>query len=81
MTMKPGLGWTGDPALHLIAVSTALLGAAVAAGSYVLGPHASVMVKHPPGCHACSLCSPESVAARDAFLIRTGAVLPEDGGE
>ena len=32
--MKPGLGWTRDPALHLIALSTAILGTALALSSH-----------------------------------------------
>jgi hypothetical protein len=77
--MRPGLGWTGDPALHLIAVLTALLGAALALGTHAPRLHADTRVEHPPGCHACSVCSPEAMAARDAFLIQSGSIAPDDG--
>jgi hypothetical protein len=77
--MKSGLLWTGDPALHLIAVATALAAAALALGAPTARSHANVRVHHPPGCHACSVCSPEAMAARDAFLIQSGSIAPEDG--
>jgi hypothetical protein len=81
--MKPGLGWAADPALHLIAASTVLLGAAMALGMQARRPHVSDRVIHPQGCHACSFCSAESIAVRDAFLIRTGSIAPtaDDLGE
>jgi hypothetical protein len=77
--MKSGLLWTGDPALHLIGVATALAAAALALGASTSRSHANVRVEHPPGCHACSVCSPEAMAARDAFLIDSGSIAPEDG--
>jgi hypothetical protein len=77
--MKPGLLWTGDPALHLIAAATALAAAALALGAPAARSHANVRVEHPPRCHACSVCSPEAMAARDAFLIASGSIAPEDG--
>jgi hypothetical protein len=77
--MKPALGWTRDPALHLIAVSTALVGAALALGTHAWGSHTSARVEHPAGCHACSVCPSEAAAARDAFLIQSGSIEPEDG--
>jgi hypothetical protein len=76
--MKPGPGWTGDPALHLIAVTTALLGAALAVGTHAWRSHTNSPVEHPSGCHACSFCSPETTAARDAFLLRSGSIEPDD---
>jgi hypothetical protein len=76
--MKPGLGWTRDPALHLIAVTTALVGAVVL-GAHAWGSHTNTRVEHPRGCHACSVCSPAVIAARDAFLIQSGSIAPEDG--
>ena len=36
--------------------------------------HRSRRIEHPPGCHACSVCPPDAVAARDAYLIRTGSI-------
>jgi hypothetical protein len=76
--MKPGPGWTGDPALHVIAVTTALVGVALALGTHAWRSYANAQVEHPLGCHACSFCSPEAVAARDAFLLQSGSIEPED---
>jgi hypothetical protein len=78
---KSGLGWTRDPALHLIAVSTAILGTAVALSSHGGLGHWGRRSEHPTSCHACSVCPPEVVAARDAYLIRTGSIAPPDDGE
>jgi hypothetical protein len=79
--MKQGLGWLGDPSLHLIALSTVLLGAVLALNSGSWGRFAARAVEHPPGCHACSVCPPDVVAARDAYLIRTGSIQPPDFAE
>jgi hypothetical protein len=79
--VKPGLGWTHDPALHLIALTTAIVGAALALSSHAGPGHRGPRSEHPASCHACSVCSSEAVAARDAFLIRTGSIAPVDDGE
>ena len=79
--MKPGLGWTRDPALHLIALSTAILGTALALNSHSAPWHRSRPIKHRPGCRACSFCRPEVAAARDSYLIRTGSIEPPEGSE
>jgi hypothetical protein len=79
--MKPGLGWTIDPALHLIALSTAILGTALALSAHPGLWHRGGRIEHPAGCHACSFCPADVVAARDAYLIRTGSIAPIDDGE
>jgi hypothetical protein len=79
--MKPGLGWARDPALHLIALSTAILGAALALSAHPGHWRGDQGFAHPPGCHACSACRPEVAAARDAFLLRTGSIAPADDAE
>src|SRR5947209_4323426 len=76
--MTQRLGWTRDPALHLIALTTILLGAALTLSARPWRSHPSEGVDHPPGCHACSVCRPEAAAARDAFLIRTGCIEPPE---
>ena len=60
--MKPGLGWTRDPALHLIALATAILGTALCASSHAGLGHRVRQVEHPRGCHACSVCPADMVA-------------------
>ncbi len=79
--MRPGLGWSRDPALHLIALSTVILGTAVALGSHAGVGNREEPIAHPRGCHACSVCPREAGAVRDAYLIRTGSIDPTDGGE
>ncbi len=76
--MMRWLVWMRDPALHLIVLAMALLGAAGALGGPWLGwaSRRGATPKHPPGCHACSLCPPGSAAARDAYLIRTDSIEP-----
>jgi hypothetical protein len=79
--MKHRFGWLNDPSLHLIAITTALMGAVVAFNARSWWSPRTREVVHPPGCHACSICSHEAVAARDAFLIRTGSIAPPDTAE
>jgi hypothetical protein len=79
--MKPGLGWTRDPALHLIALPTAIVGTLLALSSHAGLGHGGPRSEHPASCHACSVCPPEVVAARDAYLIRTGSIAPADDSE
>jgi hypothetical protein len=81
IVMKPGSGWTRDPALHVLAFSTVIVGTALA-----LSPHPELVqrsrrLEHPPGCHACSVCPADVAAARDAYLIRTGSIAPVDESE
>jgi hypothetical protein len=78
--MKPGLGWTRDPSLHLVALFIALFSGALVLNACAWRSPKSERVVHPRSCHACSVCSPETIAARDAYLLRTGAIAaPEDG--
>jgi hypothetical protein len=79
--MKQRLDWIGDPSLHLIALTTALVGAVLALHSGGWRRPATRETQHPPGCHACSVCPPEAAAARDAYLIRTGSIQPPDAAE
>jgi hypothetical protein len=79
--MKHRIGWMSDPSLHLIALTTALTGLALALNSHSWWSHRNQVSRHPPGCHACSVCPPEVAAARDAFLIRTGSIQSPDDAE
>jgi hypothetical protein len=79
--MKHRLGWMGDASLHLIALTTALMGVALALNSHSWWSHRSNEIDHPPGCHACSVCPPEVAAARDAYLIRTGSIQSPNAAE
>jgi hypothetical protein len=79
--MKPRLGWTRDPAFHLITLATVVLATALAVHSRAWGGRLGGEVSHPPACHACSLCPQDVAAARDAFLIQTGSIVPDDGSE
>ena len=79
--MKPGRGWAHDPALHLIAILTVILGAGLALSSPIGMSQRDQRIEHPPGCHACSACPREVAAARDAYLVRTGCIEPTVEGE
>jgi hypothetical protein len=72
--MNSRLGWMRDPSLHLIALTT--IGAVLALSSLRGRTSPTERIGHPPGCHACSVCPPQAAAARDAFLIQTGSILP-----
>ncbi len=74
--MTRWLVWMRDPALHLIVLAMALLGAAGALSGPRLGTRSGLGATpiHPPGCHACSLCPSGAAAARDAYLIRTDSI-------
>jgi hypothetical protein len=79
--MRFGLGWIRDPSLHLIALSTALLGIALASQSRPWSWFSAAEIPHPPGCHACSVCPPGAAAARDEFLLRTESIAEADTRE
>jgi len=79
--MRRGLDVLRDPSLHLLALSTLLLGAFLV---FTSGPRRSTSastVNHPARCHACSACPPEVAAARDEFLIKTGSIQAPDSSE
>jgi hypothetical protein len=79
--MSQRLGWLRDPSLHLIALTTALMGVFLALNSGVIGRFATRANAHPLGCRACSVCPPEVVSARDAYLIQTGSIEPSESSE
>jgi hypothetical protein len=61
-----------DPIFHLLALITILL-----AVTHILDlrvPGSVAKVEHPANCHACSRCSSGAGAARDHFLLQTGAI-------
>ena len=72
--MKQSLGLIGDPSLHLIALTTVLMGAFVVFNAPSWLSHRGKGSAHPPGCHACSVSLPEAAAARDAYLTRNGSI-------
>jgi len=79
--MRQSLGCLSDPSLHLITLSTVLMGAVLALNSGSWGQSSAGRIDHPPGCHACSVCPPDVAAARDAYLIETGSIQPPDSAD
>jgi hypothetical protein len=79
--MKLNFGWLNDVSFQLIALTTTLAGAAIVYNARSGWSAPPPKGSHPVGCHACSVCDREAVAARDAFLIRTGSIIPPDSSE
>jgi hypothetical protein len=61
-----------DPFFHLLALVAILV--AVTHALDLRAPASAAKVEHPVSCHACANCASGASAARDAFLLRTGAI-------